>query len=441
MADFQFPRKLEFLLTHKARFKVAHGGRGGAKTTSFAKALLTLAMKMPLRVLCAREYQNSLADSVYKILCDIIRANDLEGFFTILHDSIRAANGGEFRFMGIMTNPTKIKSFEGVDICWIAEAANISEEAFDILEPTIRKGVTLKEPEIWIEFNPDGADDYIYKTFVVAKIKPPRSIVVQINYTDVPDEWFPLVLRESMEHCKAIDYDKYLNVWLGQPKRVLKGAVYAEEIRQALAENRVGPVPWDPTVPVHVFTDLGWADYTALWFVQKVGLEYHIIDYLADRLKPMRYYFSQMQAKSYNYGTIWLPHDAESKSLGTGLTINDLFKKAGYRTLIVPRLKVDAGINAVREIFPRCYFDAETTAKGFDALCKYHWNDKAPNKRTPVHDDASHGSDGFRYFAVSIAKGIAAVSQDVMNPDDWAALRARPVITSAFRSGDAWMSR
>jgi phage terminase large subunit len=443
MLDFSFPEKLQFLLTHKARYKVAHGGRGGAKSHSFAKALILVAMERaqqglpPIRVLCAREYQNSLADSAYKILVDIIRDNNLESFFEILHDSIRTADGGEFRFMGIMTNPTKVKSFEGVTHCWLMEAAKISKAAMKILTPTIR----APGSEIWIEFNPESADDYIYQTFVLAKVKPPRTIVVEINYPD--NKWFPEELREEMEHDKATDFDEYLHVWMGKPKRVLTGAVYADEMRKAIEENRITSVPWVSDLPVHTFWDLGWNDRTAIWFVQKVSQQYHVIDFYSNRLKKISHYTQILQGRGYTYGLNWLPHDARHEGVGSDASIEKLVRRAGFKVKITPNIRIGDGINAAREIFPRCYFDENSCKDGVDALCNYHWNDKTPSAKKPVHDEFSHGADGFRYFGVAIERGVRILAgEDVDEKDSrgLAVLRAPQNYGGSCAPGDAWMA-
>lgn len=442
MAEFTFPDKLRFLLTHRARYKVIYGGRSGAKTTSMAQALLVLAMDRPLRVLCAREFQNSIADSSYKILVDLIRKNDLEecgdgqGFFTIMHDSILGKNGSEFRFMGIMTNTSKVRSFEGIDICWILEAAKISKAAMDILRPTIRKPGS----EIWIEFNPDLADDYIYQTFVLAKVKPPRCIVVEINYTDNP--WNSSEVWEEAEACRLKDPDDFAHIWLGKPKRILTGAVYAEEMRQAIMENRLTTVPYDSTCLVHTFWDLGWADRTAVWFIQKVSLNYHVIDYLHGRHKKISWYMNQMQEKGYNYGIAWLPHDAAQTDLGTGMSIEKIVRRSGYKVRLVPKLRVMDGINAVREVFPRCYFDEGACKTGIDALCNYHWNEGAPSAKAPVHDEYSHGADGFRSFGVAFEKGIRISAGEQVDESDSrsvAGLRKPLYIPLRADPGDTWM--
>lgn len=203
------PDKCMFLLTEKARFKVLHGGRGSAKTESIARALIIKAMEKKIRVLCARQTQASMADSVHRVLCDIIHELGLEWFFTITRDSIRGINGSDFFFKGIKQNVAEIKSTKGVNICWCEEADSITEESWDVLIPTIRE----PESEIWVSFNPNMKSDATYQMFIVNK--PDNCITVEMNYVDNP--FFPDVLRDEMEFCKKLNYPKYEHIWLGVP--------------------------------------------------------------------------------------------------------------------------------------------------------------------------------------------------------------------------------
>ena len=154
IAKAEFPVKLQGLFK-KARYKVCLGGRGGAKSWGIARALLILGAKSPIRILCAREFQASIKDSVHKLLCDQIDALGLLPFYEITQTSIRGFNGTEFAFVGLKNNPTNIKSFEGVDICWVEEAQTVSRLSWNVLIPTIRK----QGSEIWISFNPDLETD------------------------------------------------------------------------------------------------------------------------------------------------------------------------------------------------------------------------------------------------------------------------------------------
>ena len=396
----EFPEKLAFLFQPK-RYKVAWGGRGSAKSWSFARALLILAAQKQLRILCAREYQNSITDSVHKLLSDQIAELGLGDLYEIQKTTIICRlTGSEFIFAGLRHNVDSLKSKEGIDIVWVEEAHMVSGFSWDKLIPTIRKAGS----EIWISFNPELETDETYKRFV---LNPPTdSIVVKINWRDNP--WFPDVLRQEKDDLKARDVDAYLNVWEGNCRQTLEGAVYANELRIARETNRICDVPYDASKPVHVFVDLGWADHTSLWFVQKVGFEFRALRAVQDRQKAWPHYLSVIQSFGYVIEAIWLPHDAQAKQLGTGKSIEEITRASGMPTRIVPKLAVADGINALRTIFPEVWWDQKLCADGLMALSRYRYEvDKVTGQfsRTPVHDDASHFADAARYFAVGMKDG------------------------------------
>jgi phage terminase large subunit len=246
----KFPAKLQFLFKPK-RYKIAYGGRGGAKSWGFARALLILGAQRTLRILCARETQKSIADSVYKLLCDQISDLGLSQFYEITKTNIRGANGTEFTFAGIRQSSVgDIKSYEGCDICWVEEAQIVSKRSWEILIPTIRKDGS----EIWISFNPDLETDETYKRFVISP--PSGSEPVKINWRD--NKWFPDVLRKEMEDLRAKDYDAYEHVYEGMCKQVVEGAIYRKELLEAEKAGRTtGRVPYDTSKPVDTFWDLG----------------------------------------------------------------------------------------------------------------------------------------------------------------------------------------
>jgi phage terminase large subunit len=122
--DVEFPEKLEFLFS-PSRYKVLYGGRGSGKSWGVARALLVIGIQKPIRVLCARELQNSITDSVHALLADQIKSMKLEEFYEIQNTVIYGKNGTEFLFAGLKHNITKIKSFEGVDLCWVEEAQTL----------------------------------------------------------------------------------------------------------------------------------------------------------------------------------------------------------------------------------------------------------------------------------------------------------------------------
>jgi phage terminase large subunit len=165
-----------------------------------------------LRILCCREIQNSIKDSVKKLLEDKIEALGLRGFYSWTQDEIRGANGTVFLFKGLRHNPTTVKSLEGADIVWVEEAQSVSEESLDMLRPTVRK----KGSEIWFTWNPDEEDDPIDKMFrnKDKDLIAPGAIIVQVNWDDNP--FFTDELRVEMEWDKKRDYDKYRHIWLGE---------------------------------------------------------------------------------------------------------------------------------------------------------------------------------------------------------------------------------
>ncbi|MBN9359817.1 MAG: PBSX family phage terminase large subunit [Herbaspirillum huttiense] len=205
------------------RYKVFHGGRGGAKSWEIARALILIASSRKVRVLCAREVQNTIKDSVLKLLRDQIDKLGLAPWFHITDTSIRSSVGSEFIFKGLRTDPNGVKSTEGIDICWVEEAQTVSADSWDVLTPTIRQ----EGSEIWISLNPGEEDDPTYQRFVANP--PDNSVVVEVNYYDNP--WFPDVLRQEMEYCKRVDYDAYEHIWLGRPKKISAAVIFAGKYR------------------------------------------------------------------------------------------------------------------------------------------------------------------------------------------------------------------
>src|ERR1700761_1688724 len=227
----EFPQKLGFLLFESARLKIAYGGRGAGKTENYARALILLSRTKKLRIICGREFQNSIDESVKATIEANINELDLDDDFLITKKQIICkSTGSRFMFMGLRYNISKIKSMGRIDICWIEEAAQISANTLDKLFPTIRGRSDFEEdkggpfgdgPEIWISFNPDLEDDEVYKRFVLNQIKyAPEfvngkryAIVSKINYWD--NKWFPPDLALEMEVMRNASEDKYLEVWEG----------------------------------------------------------------------------------------------------------------------------------------------------------------------------------------------------------------------------------
>jgi phage terminase large subunit len=398
-----FPDALQPLFA-PARYKVLYGGRGGGKSWGIASYLLAAAAEKPIRVLCCREFQASIRESVHRLLSDRIREYGLGNRFRILDNSIRSVEegGSEFVFEGLRHNAGKIRSLEGIDKVWVEEAANVSRSSWEILIPTIRKDGS----EIIISFNPELESDETYQRFVTHP--PSGAVLMKVNYPQNP--WFPEVLKKEMEDLKARDPDAYQHVYLGECRLTLDGAIYARELREATEEGRITSVPYDTTKPVSVYFDLGWQDLTAIWFAQHIAGEVRLIDYYEDMQRPFGDYLRLLQSREYVYGTMWLPHDAQAKALGTGRSIEEMARSAGWRVRIVPKLSVADGINAARTLFPSFWFDRERCSDGLQALRHYRY-DIDPNgqfSRNPLHDAASHGADALRYVAVAMQEARRA---------------------------------
>jgi phage terminase large subunit len=397
LARAEFPIKLQCLFEPK-RYKILYGGRGGAKSWGVARALLIKAAKEPLRVLCSREFMTSMRDSVHKLLSDQIQALGLLGFYEITQNSIKGKNGSEFSFVGLKNNVANVKSYEGVDICWVEESQTVSRTSWDVLIPTIRK----EKSEIWITFNPHLETDETYQRFVLNP--PENSVVVKINWSDNP--WFPDTLREEKDALKSRDIQAYNMVWEGLCRQTVDGAVFAKEMQIAELDGRLTKVSYDPTKPVHAIFDLGWSDATAIWFLQFIGMETHLIRYMEGNQTTISDYLAKMQTFGYIYDTLWLPHDAENKTLaGNGRSIEEIVRSAGYKTKIIPRTPIMDSINAARTIFRNCWFDRDNCHEGLQCLRHYRYDVDPETKqfsKTPVHDQYSHGADAFRYIGLMV---------------------------------------
>lgn len=211
-----FPAYEEYL--QPARFKVAHGGRGSAKTRTFVSILLNNVDYYGWRLVCFREVMKSLEDSVYQEFIDEINRTERSHKFKILGNSITSlTSGGVIKFDGLLRNTQKLKGYANFDAAWVEEAENVSKESWKFLIPTLRKDGS----EIWVSYNPEDPLSETHQTFVVNRKYPDYlhgkryCIVKQINYTENPR--FPQELRDDMELMKANDYELYRHVYLGEP--------------------------------------------------------------------------------------------------------------------------------------------------------------------------------------------------------------------------------
>ena len=418
LSEVEFPVKLECLFK-KSRYKVLWGGRGGAKSWGIARALLILGAKSQLRILCAREFQTSIKDSVHKLLSDQVLELGLTDFYDVIDRTIRGKNGTEFNFVGLKNNVANVKSYEGVDICWVEEAQTVSARSWDVLVPTIRK----EGSEIWISFNPELESDATYQRFILHS--PENAIIQKINWSDNP--WFPETLNRERMTLKSRDPEAYNTVWEGLCRQTVDGAVFAREMQMAELEERITKVRYDPTKPVVAVFDLGWADSTSIWFVQFIAQEIRLIRYIEDNQQTISHYLALMQTFGYIYDTLWLPHDAQNKTIGSnGRSIEEIVRAAGFKTKIIPRTAIADSINAARTIFRNCYFDRDNCYDGLQCLRHYKYEvdpDTKQFSKNPLHDQYSHGADAFRYIGLGVQETRPKKPKQIQyaHPQSWMA--------------------
>lgn len=215
------------LFRNAQRYNVLYGGRGSGKSWTVAIFCLVKAMEKKRRILCTREIQRTIKDSVHKLLMDIIQSNEIMSkYYIIKNDAIIGINGSEFIFKGLRHNPQEIKSTEGIDICWVEEAQSISKQSNDILTPTIRKPGSI----IIYTYNPYSKKDVIYTEFIEKQRE--NVLFIKALYKDNP--YLPDVLREEAEYDMKNDYLLYKHKWLGEILQqsnlyVFRDKVYVDE--------------------------------------------------------------------------------------------------------------------------------------------------------------------------------------------------------------------
>lgn len=408
--------KIDFIdklkpLFQPAPFKVAFGGRGGGKTDGFAQAALILGAKKKLRIGCFREIQKSIRESVHQTLCTYIDKLDLvtpkgEPFYKIQDATIYGDNGTEFFFAGLRHNINSVKSYAGIDIAWVEEAQSISEEIWRKFEPTVRgqigSGPFGLGPEIWIGFNPELDTDPTYERYVTNP--PPNAVLINVNYYD--NKFFPPNLQEQMKHMKAKDLSEYENVWEGKCRQTLSGAIFATQIIAAETEGRISnSVAYDKSKPVYTFWDLGIGDHTAIWFLQKVGMEFNFIDFEQDVGKDAGDWIIELRKKPYNYGIAFLPHDGDNRHAANKRSYATVLRNADFKVRVIPRVAKKAiSINAARVIFDQCNFHRDRTVVGVQALRRYRYSVDPETKqysKEPLHDVNSNAADAFQQVGLS----------------------------------------
>lgn len=393
--DIRFPKAVQFLFK-PARYKVLRGGRGSGKSWTVARALLLACTRKQTRILCTREIQKNIQQSVHQLLADQIEALGLSSVFEVLNNEIRGPHGSQIFFSGLSDiTATGLKSFEGVDVVWCEEAQAISAKSWKTLIPTIRK----EGSEIWVTYNPELETDPTHQLFVVNQ--PPDCVSVLMNWTENP--YFPAVLAAEREHAqKTMKPEEYRNVWEGECLPAVTGAIYFEEMAAAERDGRIRDVPADPLLKTHAIWDLGWNDSMSIILVQRSASELRIVDYIEDSHRTLDDYVRQLKNMPLNWGTHYLPHDGFTKDFKTGKSAQEIMEALGCAVEQTPNMEIESGIKAARMTFSRIYFDKTKAARLIECLKRYrrHINRQTLEASGPLHDEYSHGADAFRYAAI-----------------------------------------
>jgi len=356
-AQIELPPKLIPVFEGEARYRGSYGGRGSGKTRTFALMTAIKGYQWGMsgrqgQILCGREFMNSLDDSSLEEIKTAIRSIDwLNDYYEVGEKYIRSKDGNiSYTFVGLRRSLDAIKSKARILLAWVDEAEGVSAMAWQKLVPTVRE----EGSEIWVTWNPESKYSATHERFRLDE--PDDAKIVELNYTDNP--WFPEVLEQERLSDKAKRPDMYKHIWEGGFLVFSEGSYYTTEMRRCEEEDRIGDVRYNREKPVVTSWDLGVGDSTAIWFAQYVGAEIHVIDYYEASGVGLDHYARILQEKGYIYEQHILPHDVRVRELGSGKSRLEVLDGLGIRNVeIAPMLMIDDGIQAVRSLLDRCWFD------------------------------------------------------------------------------------
>lgn len=433
--SIQIPDKLVPVFEGEADVRGSHGGRGSAKSRTFAKMTAVRAHMWDRAgregiILCGRQFMNSLADSSMEEVKAAIRSEPwLAAHFEIGETYIRTKSGRiKYVFSGLDRNIDSIKSTSRILLAWIEEAENVIEAAWVKLIPTLRE----EDSELWITWNPELEASATNKRFHSKTAAPdPRVKIAEMNYRDNP--WFPAILERQRQKDKRERPHLYGHIWEGEFLSALEGSYFGEHLATAKEEDRITFVPEDPHLIVRLFADIGGtgakADNFVFWAAQFVGLAIRTVNHYEVQGQPIAAHLNWMRSQGYTPDRckIYLPHDGDTQDRVFNVSYRSAFEEAGYEVVVIPNQGKGAAmarVEKVRELMPRIWFDEAKTDAGRKALGWYH--EKKDEKRNiglgPNHDWASHSADAFGLMCVAYEEPQGAP------------------VTLNFNSGGGWMA-
>ncbi|WP_441235647.1 PBSX family phage terminase large subunit [Bradyrhizobium sp. 930_D9_N1_4] len=416
-------------------YRGSYGGRGSAKTRTFAKMAAVRAVVFAEAgitgvVVCGREFMNSLADSSFaEVKAAISEESWLNAKYDLGESYIRTKDGRvEFAFIGLRRSLFSLKSKARILILWVDEAEQVSEDAWMIADPTVRE----EESEIWVTWNPGRKNSATHKRFRVDP--PPMSKIVEMNWRDNP--WFPKKLNIKRESDAEKRPDQYDHVWEGDFVTVVEGAYYAKSLSEAKLRNRIGNVSPDPLMTIRAIWDIGGtglkADACAIWIAQFVGREIRVLDYYEAVGQPLAAHVQWLRDRGWSKAYCILPHDGATNDKVYDVSYESALRDAQFEVRVIPNQGKGAAkmrIEAARRLFPSIWFNKDTTEPGRDALGWYH-EKKSDDERNvglgPEHDWSSHGADAFGLMCVAYE---TPEDYDEDDEDDRSANRGRSSVT------------
>lgn len=380
-----------------------------------------------LRAICIREVQKDLSQSSKALLERKLvehRLGESDGF-KVFKDVITTPGDGLIIFKGMNDYTAEsVKSLEGFKRAWWEEAQTATQSSINLLRPTMR----APGSQMWWSWNARRKKDPV-DMMLRGPEKPTGAIVVKANWRDNP--WFTAELDQERRDCMRMTPDDYAHIWEGDYVTVVQGAYFAEALRVAKEENRIGRVAADPLMTHRAFIDIGGtgarADAFVIWIAQFIGREVRVIDHYEAVGQPAAAHVQWLRSRGYEPSKcqVWLPHDGETHDRVHDASYESYFRQAGYSVTVVPNQGKGAAkmrIEAARRLFPSIWFNADTTEAGRDALGWYH--EKKDEERGiglgPEHDWASHSADAFGLMCV-------AYEMPKANDNSWK-FKARKVI-------------
>ena len=401
--EIELPEKLVPVFLGPARVRGSFGGRGSAKTRSFARMAAAHGARCAAAgqtgvVVCGRQFMNSLADSSFAevkaaIEGDAWLTTQYEVGETFIRTKCRRV---EFLFVGLARNLSSIKSKARILLCWIDEAEDVSEEAWVVLIPTVRE----EGSEIWVTWNPKRKGSPTDKRFRNPKDEDVK--IAELNYRDNP--WFPLVLERERQVDLRDRPDQYEHIWEGGYATAAVGAYYARNLLEAKKQGRIKSLSVDPLMAIRTHHDIGGkgakADHYSIWVTQWVGQKIHVIDHYTAQGQPLMAHVNWLRDSGYGSAEIVLPHDGDNNG-GPSETWADAWRNAGFRSVrVIPNQGEGAAmyrIEQTRRWFARIEFDDERTAEGRISLGMYapKISQETGADLGPNHDMYSHDADAF----------------------------------------------